>query len=165
MDRKECILLRKHITDREQKEKAIVQKLLPFLKDKKKIGMYIPVCSEVDVYTGLNKNDFFVPKVVSETEMVFCPCRNLKRGAFGVLEPEGRESVSPDLLDVIVIPVVGFHYPYRMGYGKGYYDRYLKKTRALKIGVAFDCQETDFEVHSWDIPLDIIITETRILEE
>ncbi len=66
-------------------------------------------------------------------------------------------------LDVILVPVVGFFETYRMGYGKGYYDRYLKNSSALKIGLAFDVQEMVFDVKPTDIELDMIITESRIL--
>lgn len=50
-----------------------------------------------------------------------------------------------------------------MGYGKGYYDRYLKDSSALKIGIAFDVQEIKFDVKPTDVKLDMIITESRIL--
>ena len=64
---------------------------------------------------------------------------------------------------MILVPVVGFFETYRMGYGKGYYDRYLKNSSALKIGLAFDVQEMVFDVKPTDIELDMIITESRIL--
>lgn len=48
-----------------------------------------------------------------------------------------------------------------MGYGKGYYDRYLKYSNALKIGVAFDIQEINFEIKKTDVILDYMITESR----
>ena len=67
------------------------------------------------------------------------------------------------ILDVILVPVVGFFGTYRMVYRKGYYDRYLSKRSALKFGVAFDVQIIYFDVKPTDVKLDMIITEFRIL--
>ena len=50
-----------------------------------------------------------------------------------------------------------------MGYVKGYYDRYLSKSSALKFGVAFDAKEMEFDVKPTDVKLAMIITESRIL--
>ena len=83
------------------------------------------------------------------------------KGPFSTIEPIGMHEVKD--LDVILVPIVGFFGTHRMGYGKGYYDRYLSKSSALKIGVAFDVQEVEFDVKPTDVKLDMIITESRIL--
>ena len=63
---------------------------------------------------------------------------------------------------MIIVPAVAYdRQGNRIGRGKGYYDRLLRKTRAMKIGVAYDFQLFDeIEVEPHDIPVDIVITES-----
>lgn len=162
LDRKEIIKKRSRISleDRLEKEKAIVETLKPFLKGR--IGIYIPIKGEVDIYQHLKNMDVYAPLVISDTEIEFIKCdKNLHKGSFGVLEPEG-EYIDPQTLDVIIVPMVAFNGLTRQGYGKGYYDRYLTRTHALKIGVAFDLQEDNRILKKVnDIDMDVVITETR----
>ena len=162
--RKECIQRRSSLTNskRIEKEKAITNCVLPFLKGK--IGTYIPIRNEVDVYTMFrDKFDLYIPKMLDDTTIAFYSDQEEKiNGPFSTIEPVGLSEEKN--LDVILVPVVGFFDTYRMGYGKGYYDRYLSKSSALKIGVAFDVQETNFDIKPTDIKLDMIITESRILK-
>ena len=161
--RKLCIQRRSLVSNAERllKEKAITNCVLPFLKGK--IGTYIPIRNEVDVYSHFKEEfDLYIPKMLDDTTIAFYSDREEKsKGPFSTIEPIGIHEEKD--LDVILVPVVGFFKNYRMGYGKGYYDRYLKDSSALKIGVAFDVQEMEFEVKATDVPLDMIITETRIL--
>lgn len=113
----------------------------------------------------MNEHISYVPKVIGETEMVFMKAENLQPGTFGVPEPCGTEAIDPQQIDVIVVPMVTFMKTWRIGYGKGYYDRYLRSFDGLKIGIAFDEQEVaDYLPHEHDIPMDRIITPTRIIE-
>ena len=161
--RKECIQRRSLVSNAERllKEKAITNCVLPFLKGK--IGTYIPICNEVDVYSNFKEEfDLYIPKMLDDTTIAFYSDREEKsKGPFSTIEPIGMHEVKD--LDVILVPIVGFFGTYRMGYGKGYYDRYLSKSSALKIGVAFDVQEVEFDVKPTDVKLDMIITESRIL--
>lgn len=164
LDRHEWIQLRKRVENRNQKEKAIVERLLPFLKNAKKIGVYIPIQGEVDVYSKLEMSyDLYVPKVVDDTTMVFCQNKHLQKGKFNVLEPDIQFAIQKEELDVIIVPIVAFDHLHRSGYGKGYYDRYLKDCTALKIGVAFDQQEVQLQVQPWDVDMDYILTETKTI--
>ena len=162
--RKLCIQRRSSLskTERLLKEKAITNCVLPFLKGK--IGTYIPIRNEVDVYSIFKDEfDLYIPKMLDDTTIAFYSDQEEKiNGPFSTIEPIGLSEEKN--LDIILVPVVGFFDTYRMGYGKGYYDRYLSKSSALKIGVAFDVQETQFDVKPTDIKLDMIITESRILK-
>lgn len=161
--RKLCIQRRSSLskTERLLKEKAITNCVLPFLKGK--IGIYISIRNEVDVYSFIKDQfDLYIPKMLDDVTIAFYSDHEEKiQGKFSTIESIGIHEEKD--LDVILVPVVGFFKNYRMGYGKGYYDRYLKDSSALKIGVAFDVQEMEFEVKATDVPLDMIITETRIL--
>jgi len=81
---------------------------------------------------------------------------------FGVPEPIGSEiPAAADDIGTIILPMLGFDRKGgRIGYGAGYYDRFLSKNRNLrKIGIAFACQEADnLPVDENDIPMDYIIT-------
>jgi 5-formyltetrahydrofolate cyclo-ligase len=86
---------------------------------------------------------------------------------FGVPEPIGSE-IPADAKDVdtIILPMLGFDRAGgRIGYGAGYYDRFLSKNPDLrKIGVAFACQKFDrLPVDENDIRMDVIITEEGIV--
>ena len=86
---------------------------------------------------------------------------------FGVPEPIGSEiPATGDDVDTIILPMLGFDRTgRRIGYGAGYYDRFLAKNRKLrKIGIAFSCQEYEnLPVDENDIPMDCIITEEGIV--
>lgn len=160
LDRKKWIKIRKNITNREEKEKAINQSLTPFLKGK--IGLYATIQGEVDLLRFHLKEGIYLPRVLDSTSMEFYEYTGeFQEGPFHVLEPTGNLIDSMDL-DVIVVPMVSFHNCIRMGFGKGYYDRYLSKTKALKIGVAFDEQENkELVCKEFDIDMDMVITPTR----
>lgn len=88
---------------------------------------------------------------------------SLSDGAFGIQEPVERADFRH--IDIAVIPGVGFDRRlYRVGYGKGYYDRLLGAVRPGKsVGFAFECQlfdAFDFEPH--DVPVDVLVTEKNI---
>ncbi|WP_457622188.1 5-formyltetrahydrofolate cyclo-ligase [Persephonella sp.] len=88
----------------------------------------------------------------------------LKKGYAGIPEPEGNP-FPVDRIDIIVVPAVAYDLNgHRLGYGKGYYDRLLKKVKALKVGLAYDFQVVEkLPVEPHDIPVDLIITPTRTI--
>lgn len=97
----------------------------------------------------------------------------LVRNRYGILEPAFDPSgiTSPEMLDVIFVPLVGFdRRGNRMGMGKGFYDRTLAQLhrrfrRPKLVGLAYDIQEIDEIMRNhWDIPMDAIATETGLIE-
>ena len=91
---------------------------------------------------------------------------DLEPGAFGVLEPIPSQAsvVQPQNDALVLVPCVAFaESGHRLGYGKGYFDRFLSGHRGLAIGLAFEIQKVPHllaEVH--DVTLDMIVTEDRI---
>lgn len=91
-------------------------------------------------------------------------------GAYNIREPKPECSPTIDIknLDVVIVPAVAYDKNcYRLGYGGGFYDRFLENLRddAVTIGIAFDLQifdEVPKEPH--DAQLDYIVTESRILK-
>lgn len=86
---------------------------------------------------------------------------------FGVPEPIGSEiPAQPQDITTILLPMLGFDRTgTRIGYGAGYYDRFLEKNPGLKkIGIAFACQEIErLPVDNNDIRMDTIITEDGVV--
>jgi len=94
---------------------------------------------------------------------------DLKEGAYGIYEPDPGKTKKADTaeIDFIVVPCVAFDTSkFRVGYGAGYYDRFMKKLRpgCTRIGLAFDLQLADkIPAETHDVALDMIITENRII--
>ena len=86
---------------------------------------------------------------------------------FGVPEPIGSEiPAAAEDLDMIILPMLGFDRAGgRIGYGAGYYDRFLSKNPDLrKIGIAFACQEVEnLPQEENDIRMDVVVTEEGIV--
>jgi 5-formyltetrahydrofolate cyclo-ligase len=81
---------------------------------------------------------------------------------FGIKEPEDGNIVDPVNIDLILVPLLAFDQKgYRVGYGKGYYDRFLRNCRenVLKIGFSFfPAEEVISDINEFDVPLDLCIT-------
>lgn len=88
--------------------------------------------------------------------------------AFGISEPIGSEVVDPRDIDMMLIPMLAFdRQGNRVGYGKGFYDRYLLRCRpdCLKVGLSFfEPVEKISDVHPGDVRLDVCITPERIYQ-
>lgn len=95
--------------------------------------------------------------------------KHMAAGYMGIAEPDASvlRRVDPLEIDMVVVPGVAFDgVRNRIGYGGGYYDRFLRTLRpdCLKAGVAFELQVFDsIPAASYDIPVDIIVTEERII--
>lgn len=85
---------------------------------------------------------------------------------YGILEPTSHEKVEIKDIQLVIVPGVAFDTSCnRMGRGKGYYDRLLSESNAVKIGVAFSFQVVDeVPVEPHDIPLDMVATESTIIQ-
>lgn len=116
-------------------------------KDKKDI--YLPV---------VQGNDISFRKYISEDKLI--------KSNYGIYEPEGKNiEIERLTADLIIIPGVAFDFKKnRMGYGKGFYDRFLKKIKTIKIGVCFNFQIiNDIPVNMEDVNMDYIVTDEGII--
>ena len=145
-------------------------------KRKKSISLYYPSNYEVDtlklfrILSSKKNLTTSLPLINSKGGMKFLkwrPSEPLKVNSYGFLEPaENSKNVKPDL---IMVPIVAYdNFRNRLGYGKGYYDRflgkYLKKNKnILTIGVAFSFQKyKKIPTSNLDVKMDYILTEKGI---
>ncbi len=168
--RKICLKKRNDLSEdiRRKKSEIICRKLLPCLEGKM-ILSYCPFNSEVDV-SIINKTFKVALPVIKRDrsmEAYISADKELVTNFYGIKEPDIRKSipVKKEEIDVIIVPLLGFDkHLNRLGYGGGYYDRYLKDYQGQKIGVAFMEQKLeDIMTNKNDIRLDIIITDTEII--
>ncbi|MDC1053378.1 5-formyltetrahydrofolate cyclo-ligase [Candidatus Pelagibacter sp.] len=154
-------------------------KFISFLKiDKlnlKSIGGYYPSNYEIDdlnILDSLHKKNFKVslPVIKKDNQMNFYSwSRNdpLKINKFGIPEPVSSKIFYPDIL---LVPLVAYDSSLnRLGYGGGYYDRYIEKIEKIKkvtkIGLAFSFQKiSSIPINQYDKKLDFIVTEKEILQ-
>jgi 5-formyltetrahydrofolate cyclo-ligase len=113
-----------------------------------------------------------LPRVLPESgELslhVYKPGDELTESGFGVREPHaGSERVAPERVDLVLVPAIAFDARgYRLGYGKGFYDRLLPSlVRAERVGLAFELSllpQLPNEDH--DIAVQRVVTEKRVIE-
>ncbi len=115
-----------------------------------------------------SRKHFFLPRVNGVNLDILPYDRSrLAMGAFHIEEPQGDDTADIADIELMVIPAVAYdRRGNRVGRGKGYYDRLLRGTRATKVGVGYDFQfieGDDIDAEPHDIPVDIVITESRRL--
>jgi 5-formyltetrahydrofolate cyclo-ligase len=111
-----------------------------------------------------------VPRVNFETDEItsvkFGPAVEVVRNSWGIEEPIHDEFVIPEDIDIVLVPGVCFDREgHRVGYGKGFYDRYLRRCRpdCVKVGLSYlDPAERIDDIHDGDVRLDFIIAPDRI---
>jgi 5-formyltetrahydrofolate cyclo-ligase len=128
------------------------------------INKEVNLCSAID--RALKEKEVYLPCTHLDTKTLsfhkFFDFSELVKGAFGILEPPKENPVLlPEALDLILVPGLAFDRKMgRLGYGGGFYDRFLAKTKALKIGVAFSFQIVDqLPQDPLDQKVDLILTE------
>ncbi len=144
-------------------------------KDTINIGGYYPINNEIsclDILTNLEKKNYKIslPITKKNNNMDFYEWSfqdPLKVSRQGIPEPDKKKKVIPD---VLIVPLVGFDKnKFRLGYGGGFYDRYISKSlnfkKILTIGFAFSFQEiAKIPINKFDQKLDIILTNKRIIK-
>lgn len=173
--RKEYIEIRKNIQNREYKNNQIYLNFInsSVYKQSKNIAFYSSLKDEVDTFKIIKQALYdnkrvFLPKVVNQTKMEFYEIKSLDdciKGHFGILEPKTDKKIDKHELDCIIIPGVCFdRHLNRVGFGKGYYDRYLQDMDVLKVGLCFEEQIMNgiIETDEYDIKMNQIITDRKV---
>ena len=176
-------LKRKNLTNNQilQRSISITKKLLEVpIWDKEFYHIFLTSKKKNEIHTKyilsmLAQKDkkVVVPKIIDSKNLehiLLTKETKLKENVFGIPEPEkdNYKIISPQELDVIIVPLYVFDFcGNRVGYGKGYYDRFLKKCRedAVKIGVSlFEPTESILDISEKDITLDYAITFNTIFD-
>lgn len=178
--RSEILELRNSLSEREITEKSLLicDKLFTIdeIANAKIFFIYSNIQSEVEtsciIETLLDQGKTVaLPRIEDlDTPMALHAIdslNNLQSGPFGIPEPHHEDPVVPEKdVDVAIIPGIAFDESgWRLGWGGGFYDRFLSKTSAISLGLAFEVQITDklpIEMH--DKQVDYIITEKRIIK-
>lgn len=152
-----------------------VQKIANF-HPSQKIALFLPNDGEIDtkyIQKFLKKQGIsvYLPILFGKSLKFAKIGKNFRKNQYGIPEPAFSQILSAKHLDIIFMPLVGFDAnKNRIGMGGGYYDRTLAfKKRASRFsrpklyGLAFDCQQVDkLDTQEWDVPLDAIITPSKI---
>jgi 5-formyltetrahydrofolate cyclo-ligase len=171
--RKTLISKRDNIENRAGKSAVICQKFLEkdYYKIARNIMAYSSIKSEVET-------NLLIEKMISDGKTVILPVsvpdtkeiipikieniKELRKAAYGILEPAEKSQIfNKNLIDLVIVPAVSYDRGnYRIGYGAGYYDRFLKDFHGLKIGFCFNelFYNGNFPITVQDIPVDEIIS-------
>ncbi len=175
---REAILEKRNsLTKEEIKKKSniIRGKLFSLPKFKKAETVLFYVSKDNEVYTHdmirdlLGKKKIIVPVTdLKNKDLILSELNDfsdLEPGYYGVLEPKKIKKVSPSGIDIVIVPGIAFDRKgNRIGYGVGYYDIFLKKTKALKIGLAYDFQIVDeIKTEDFDVSVDVVVTDKEII--
>ena len=162
---------------REQKQfidQALTERLLkhPFYQEAKVIASYLSFPHEFQTQELIEQalrdcKKVLIPKTYPKGRMdfvVYDP-QQLVKTSFGLLEPQGDlEVVDASQIDLIHVPGLAFTTEgYRIGYGGGYYDRYLEHFSGHTLSTIYPCQIQDFIPENHDIPVQEVLIDERNL--
>lgn len=145
---------------------------LPNFKVAENIFIYINYSSEIITKNFIEKylgtKNIYVPKIVGENmELILLKdFSELEKNSFGILEPTTNEYYTGKV-DLVITPGLAFSKKgYRLGYGKGHYDKYFaRKKYKLAIGVCATQLLVDYlPQDNFDQAVDLVVTEQGILE-
>lgn len=138
----------------------------------KTIGLYWPINSEIDIMPlakQLNLHGFkcALPRISGDgmNFVIYNENSTMNKSKFAFYEPNGSEIVIPD---IVAVPLLTCDTQRnRLGYGKGFYDRYLRQNKTFSLGVSYDTllYKNTLPQEEHDIQLNALITESRILVE
>ena len=149
-------------------DRALTERFLqhPFYQEAKIIATYLSFPHEFQTQELIERvlkdgKKVLIPKTYPKGRMefvVYHPQRLVKT-SFGLLEPQGDlEVVEPSQIDLIHVPGLAFTTEgYRIGYGGGYYDRYLEHFAGQSLSTIYPCQVQEFNFEDHDIPVQEVL--------
>lgn len=162
--------------DRRASDRAVCNRLssLPALQSAQKLFAYWPLEEEIDIRPIIQdalvrKIPVGLPVCQRETKELLFRCfekaEDLIAGAYGIpTPPDGAEILTPDEHTVCIVPALAYDKKhYRIGYGGGYYDRFLADFPGIAVGVCYNASLLDTvfaEAH--DQRVQILVTETDV---
>ncbi|HEX7275483.1 MAG TPA: 5-formyltetrahydrofolate cyclo-ligase [Nitrososphaeraceae archaeon] len=178
--RKEILQKRNSLSDSQiaKRSKLIQEKLIGSAEfiESKSIGVYLPVGSEVQTdhiirnALELDKTVLLPRVIINELDFFIVEKHDYYHDSFdvnkfGIKEPK-KTNMKLDFIDLLIVPGIVFDsYGYRIGYGYGYYDKFMaEKNFSKSIGLAYDFQvmKNPIPKFEFDKKIDILITDDRI---
>lgn len=164
------------VTERRRYDDSICQRMLalPHIREAEVLFMFLSHGNEVDTHHLLDElrrmgKIITAPRILDKASMIAVPFDSwelLQPEQLGILAPLSKEPVSYPI-DICITPGLGFSTSGgRLGYGRGYYDRWFRANRVkFKIAPAYECQILDdLPWDETDVPVDMIVTESRIIQ-
>lgn len=155
-------------------DRALTERLLqhPFYQEAKVIASYLSFPHEFQTQELIEQalkdgKKVLIPKTYPKGRMDFVvyDSQQLVKTSFGLLEPQGDlEVVDASQIDLIHVPGLAFTTKgYRIGYGGGYYDRYLEQFTGHTLSTVYHYQVQDFIPEKHDIPVEEVLIDERNL--
>ncbi|MBU0455097.1 5-formyltetrahydrofolate cyclo-ligase [Streptococcus oralis] len=144
----------------------------PFYQEAKTIATYLSFPHEFQTQELIEQalkdgKKVLIPKTYPKGRMEFVVYnpQQLAKTSFGLLEPQGDlEVVEPSQIDLIHVPGLAFTTEgYRIGYGGGYYDRYLEHFAGHTMSTIYPCQVQEFNSEDHDIAVQEVLIDERNL--
>ncbi|NMB02314.1 MAG: 5-formyltetrahydrofolate cyclo-ligase [Firmicutes bacterium] len=162
--------------DRQRWDERIAQALylMPAYEKAQRVMIYLSFGWEINTWPIVGDlqskgKEVYVPVVQSKPKTLlatrYTSREELVPAVFGILEPPpGSPTIDPADLDLVVVPGLSFsHDGFRVGYGGGYYDRFLTQTSAQKVGLVYSSFIRDLTPDPWDQEVDFLVTEEGAL--
>lgn len=157
------------VEEQERFSTFIFERLITVAIEYDHIGVYISMHHEVDTRKFIqwcfdHDKHVYVPKIVNNG-MIFIEMHNLDEctlNKMGILEPI-IGNASKTSIELMIVPMLAYNQRnYRLGYGKGYYDQYLRQHDAYKLGICFSMNlENELIEEEHDVKLARIFTELK----
>ena len=149
-------------------DQALTERFLnhPFYQEAKVIATYLSFPHEFQTQGLIEQalrdgKKVLIPKTYPKGRMEFVVYdpQQLVKTSFGLLEPQGNlEVVDASQIDLIHVPGLAFTTDgYRIGYGGGYYDRYLENFAGHSLSTIYPCQVQEFNSEDHDIPVQEVL--------
>ena len=149
-------------------DQALTERFLnhPVYQEAKVIATYLSFPHEFQTQGLIDQalkggKKVLIPKTYPKGRMEFVVYnpQQLAKTSFGLLEPQGDlEVVEPSQIDLIHVPGLAFTTEgYRIGYGGGYYDRYLEHFAGHTMSTIYPCQVQEFNFENHDIPVQEVL--------
>lgn len=177
---RQSLLNQRRLISRQQQECASSQIVTALAQHRlfqssQTVAIYNAIDGEINplpLLTLSPDKQYYLP-VIQKNKLLFTRYSlgdRLYKNRFSILEPELIHPISPEVLDLVLVPVVGFSIEgNRLGRGAGFYDRTFsfllttnKKRNPYLVGIAYEWQKVNLIAEHWDVPMSAVITERKI---
>ena len=168
MDKKtiRTLISSRKINNKAHLDDLINQRLINYLSEFYKIGLFMPRYDEIDIMPTIMtyKERVYLPVIKGNTLIFKKYDGNMKLNKYNIEEPNNNKIINIKDLDVVIVPLIAYDLEFnRVGKGKGFYDSILDDVK-LKIGLGYSFQcVNNIDINEYDIKLDGIINEVEML--